>query len=285
MRAYYSFITGLPDLEFDPESDAALPVLYPGILEEMLPAEEREWVRLLWLRKFHLKVISWLSGEDQGEGLPPELPVEAFHSANDAFQDLPAYLQQLVLWKENDRGNLPSERIAHRLQLLYFRQLVRSRNRFMQRWGESEMNLLNFLAARRTELLSTEKKQQLISGNNYYELLLEFNTTQKIIHTEFPAAERLESLYTHANSFERELETDRLRWNAIDEINRFEYFTIDVILGYFQKMLILERWKKIFHAKTPIDPLMMAKKIIQPDQENQTGHDTKHRTSEQTTNQ
>jgi hypothetical protein len=262
MSAYYSFIAGLPDLEFDAEYDISLPVLYPGILEEMLPAEELEWVRLLWLRKFHLVIISWLSGEGQGEGLPAELPVEAFHSTNDAFQDLPAYLQQLVLWKENDRGELPSAKIAHRLQQLYFRELLTSGNHFMQEWGESEMNLLNFMAANRSELLATDKKQQLIPGNNYYELLQEFTTSQKIIHTEFAPAAKLETLFTNANLLERELEIDKLRWNTIDEINRFEYFSIDIVLGYFQKVLLLERWKKILHNKTAVDPREMAKKLV-----------------------
>jgi len=222
----------------------------------MLPAEELEWVRLLWLRRFHLRIISWLSGEDQGEGLPSELPVEIFHSANDAFKSLPAYLQQLVLWKENDRGNLPSVRIAHRLQNLYFRQLLTSDNHFMREWGESEMNLLNFMAARHSEFFSKEKKQELIPGNYYYELLQEFNTSQKIIHTEFQPAAKLETLFANANFLEREMEVDKLRWNTIDDINRFEYFTIDVILGYFQKLLLLERWKRVFHPQVPADPLI-----------------------------
>lgn len=263
MSAYYSFITGLPDLEFDPESDSKLPVLYPGILEELLPSGELEWVRLLWLRQFHPAIISLLSGEDQPESLTPQLPAEAFHSANDAFQQLPAYLQQLVVWKENDRGNFPRTRIAHRLQYFYFRQLMNSGNRFLREWGDWEMNLLNFLAARRSELLSEEKKQQLIPGNSYHDLLLEFTTAQKIVHTEFPAVAKLEPLFTNPDFLERELETDRLRWNAVDEINRFEYFSVDVILGYSQKLLLLERWKKIYHSQAAVNLLKMAEKYLE----------------------
>ncbi len=262
MSAYYSFIAGLPDLEFDIESDISVPVLYPGILEEILPAEELEWIRLLWLRKFHLEIIFWLSGEGHGEGLPSELPVEAFHSANEAFRDLPAYLQQLVLWKENDRGELPPAKIAHRLQQLYFRELLTSGNHFMKEWGEFEMNLLNFLAAHRSETSAADKKQQLIPGNNYYELLQEYATSQKIVHTEFSAAAKLETLFVNANFLEGELEIDKLRWNAIDEINRFEYFTIDVVLGYFQKLLLLERWKKIVRSGAEVNLMEMAKKLI-----------------------
>ncbi|MEL7585249.1 MAG: DUF2764 family protein [Prolixibacteraceae bacterium] len=262
MSAYYAFIAGLPDLEFDPEPDLALPVLYPGMLEEILSAEELEWVRLLWLRKFHLKIVSWLSGEDISGDLPLELPVEAFHSGNEAYQELPQYLRQLVAWKENDRGSLPSGRIAHRLQCLYFKQLLTSGNHFLQNWGAFELNLLNFLAARRSELLSKEKKQALIPGNDYHDLLLEFTSSQKIIQTEFPPAAKLEAVYSGANLRERELETDKLRWNAIDEINRFEYFSVDVILGYFQKLLLLERWKTIYHPPVPVDAVTTAERLI-----------------------
>ncbi|MGD9558286.1 MAG: DUF2764 family protein, partial [Mangrovibacterium sp.] len=124
-----------------------------------------------------------------------------------------------------------------------------SENHFMQKWGDWELIRIYFLAAVRSEAQGKEKRQQLIAGNGYFELLQEFAITQKIIHTEFAAAAKLESLLSGSNLLEREKEMDRLSWEAIDEINRFEYFSIDVLLGYFQKVLILERWKDIFSRK------------------------------------
>jgi len=54
-----------------------------------------------------------------------------------------------------------------------------------------------------------------------------------------------------------------LRWNAIDEINRFEYFTVNVILGYFQKLLLISRWKQVLKPESPVDPVGIAEKMMQ----------------------
>ncbi|MGE4585886.1 MAG: DUF2764 family protein [Mangrovibacterium sp.] len=262
MSAYYSFISGLPDLEFDTQGGQKLPELYPGTLEDLLANAEVEWVRLLWIRQYHRGIVDYLSGEKRETGLPPGIPGGAFHSAAEEFGLLPEYLRKFVLWKENDRAELPRPRITHRLQILYFRQLLHAGNRFLRHWGVWEMNLLNFFAARRSELLQAEKKEQLIPGSSYSDLLLEFSCNQKIIHTEFSAVPQLEPLLAQPDLLRREQETDRLRWQAIEEINRFEYFSVDVILGYYQKLLLLERWQRITHARETADPLEIAGKYL-----------------------
>lgn len=41
-------------------------------------------------------------------------------------------------------------------------------------------------------------------------------------------------------SFQRYI--DQLRWEKIDSINTFKYFSIDVLLGYLVKFMLVERW-------------------------------------------
>ena len=264
MSVYYSFISGLPDLEFDPRSDVISPGAFLKKLENLLPAEEMEYVRLLRFQKFHNTLWNRLTGiKRTDELLPDDLP-GSFSSGSESFQDLPGYLRRLIIWREGKGLKVPESQIPQKLQYFYFDQLLHSRNRFLQQWGESELNRLNFLAARRSELLPSGKENKLIEGNDYYDLLLEFSVVHKIIRTEFSDAAELEKLSTDSNTnyLEREMEIDRLRWNSIDRINRFEYFTIDVILGYFQKLLLLERWKEIFSPGSTADPVKKAAEML-----------------------
>ena len=262
MSVYYSFIAGLPDLEFAPEANFELPDDFMAKLEEQLPPEELALARLLWLQKFQQGITQLLSGRNKLVEHVSGFETEAFDSGHESFHQLPVYLQKLTVWKESQKEQPSEMLIAQKLQYFYYRQLLSSGNRFLQHWGELELNRLNFLAAHRSEKLSAKKENQLIKGNDYYELLMEFPAGHKITHTEFLAANQLETITAKSNYLERETEMDRLRWDCIDEINRFEYFTIDVILGFLQKLLLLERWKNIYNPEKPVDPVETAEKLI-----------------------
>lgn len=262
MNVYYSFIAGLPDLEFNPELDFLHSDKFVAMLEELLPPDEMAMVRLLWLQKFHGDIAAFLIRKDRTGEIAPGISDDALHSGSDSFGQLPCYLQKLVTWKETVRGDWSEMQIMQKMQQYYFAELISSENLFLKKWGEWELNLLNYRAARRCENDSVEKKQQLIKGNEYHDLLLEFTINQKIIHSEFAAVERLDAIAAKSNYLEREQETDRLRWETIDEINRFEYFTVNVILGYFAKLFLLERWKHILNPKTPVDAVGIAEQMM-----------------------
>ncbi len=266
MNLYYSFISGLPDLEFNPETAFTSPNKFELSLGEILDAEEITLLHLLRYPEFHYSICMYLSGHTHENELLPGFKGEAFQSSNEHFEALPAYLQHLVVWKENRRGEISNVMVTHKIQQYYFAALHATGNYFLNEWADMELNRLNFLAAHRIDKLGEENKQQLIKGNEYHDLLLEYPLNQKIIRTEFRDAERLEQLLAKPNYLEREQDFDRLRWNAIDEINRFEYFTINIILGYYQKLLILDRWKKVFAPENPVDPVVIAEKMMQEKQ-------------------
>ena len=44
------------------------------------------------------------------------------------------------------------------------------------------------------------------------------------------------------NIIEREKKIDLLRWKQLEEMTFFNYFTVEAILGFIIKLMILERW-------------------------------------------
>ncbi|MBQ5528051.1 MAG: DUF2764 family protein [Bacteroidales bacterium] len=59
---------------------------------------------------------------------------------------------------------------------------------------------------------------------------------------EFPEAARLGTVLEDSDILRRERGLDDLMWAKIDEILIFDYFDIDVILGFVAKMKIADRW-------------------------------------------
>ena len=62
------------------------------------------------------------------------------------------------------------------------------------------------------------------------------------VEGEFEESGQLKSVLYGDNLIDRELGLDELMWNKISELNIFEYFNINVLLGYICKLKITGRW-------------------------------------------
>ncbi len=263
---YHAFISGLPDLAFETEKKWTQPDDFLNQLATVLQKDELQWATLLWLRKYHAGIAYYLNDKDCIKKLPDGFPAEVFDSESDSFSLLPNYIKRLVYWKESTEDAINEVKISNKIQHFYFEDLANAENRFMNKWADLELNLLNYLSTQHGN--SPEKKQTvIIQGNDYADLLSDFTDNSRIIKSEFPEAEEIDKARQNKNLLEQEQAFTKLRWQAIDSINRFEYFSVDVVLGYFQKLLMLERWTTIFQ-KEMIEPDDLAEKWIQNYYEN-----------------
>ena len=62
---------------------------------------------------------------------------------------------------------------------------------------------------------------------------------------EFEEGQKLESLLDTDDILGRERGIDDLMWAKIDELTIFDYFNIDVVLGFIAKLHIVSRWLKL----------------------------------------
>jgi len=62
---------------------------------------------------------------------------------------------------------------------------------------------------------------------------------------DFEEYPRLKQIFVMDNLLERERQLDRLMWDKINEITSGELFNINVLLGFFTKARIVERWTKL----------------------------------------
>ena len=258
---YYAFVSGLPDLAFEPEKKWTEPDKFLHRLSAVLQEDELQWATLLWFKKYHAGIAYYLSGHGSIEKMPDGFSEEMFNSENDSFGLLPNHIKRLVYWKESTEDVLDEVQISNKIQHFYFEDLANTENRFLNKWADFELNLLNYLSAQ--HINSPEEKQAvIIPGNDYAELLSDFTDNSRIIKSEFPETEEIDKAIQNRNFLEQEQAFTKLRWQAIDSINRFEYFSVDIVLGYFQKLLMLERWSKVFQ-KEMIEPDDLAEKWIQ----------------------
>ena len=62
---------------------------------------------------------------------------------------------------------------------------------------------------------------------------------------ELPYIDQVIGIYENTDIVEQEMAIDLLKWNYIDEINTFNYFSIEQILAFVIKFIMVERWTKL----------------------------------------
>jgi hypothetical protein len=131
----------------------------------------------------------------------------------------------------------------------YYQYLRQSGNGFIEKWAAFELDLKNYLTVKKCEEFSISKQAQVIGESDFTKRLVEFPTDHKEIQVEWPLATVIDNILKNDNLLKRETAIDQLKWELIDEMNLFCYFSIEIILGYTLKLLILNRWKKVYQPK------------------------------------
>lgn len=155
---------------------------------------------------------------------------ETGHTYEKFSSDIRAMLSEkdnrLVDWLEYcfDENHLSSH---------YYRQAHLSKNNFINNYITFDKDLRNILASLLAKSLNKNADDYIIGEPN-----LEIEELNKI-----------KSAYETKNIIEREKIIDRIRWEKINEIICFEYFSIDNILAFLAKLKIVDRWAEMDKAE------------------------------------
>ena len=63
------------------------------------------------------------------------------------------------------------------------------------------------------------------------------------LKNEFNEIDNLIQLLSDKDMLSKEKGLDKLRWKKINELLEFDYFNLEVVLGYVVKLSLLERWR------------------------------------------
>lgn len=240
-RQYYYLVSGLPDLVLDqakpPFSVAAFREelkthLHPDdyLLTEFLflPADNRNLLNLLQKTE-----AAW---DDKGHYTPDELA--------DALREpdaLPEYMQRFIAAYQAQEPIFPNMTWKNQLTWLYCDHVLESTEGFIRDWYTFERDLRNLLAGLAVRRYKLGFEGQLIGDYPLTAALRSSHARDFGLSGEYPYIERLLQ-WEDNNWLEREMALETMRWNNIDQCNTFNYFTVEVLLGYLLKLMLLERW-------------------------------------------
>jgi len=244
-RNYYYLISGLPDILLEQSKapfslDELLAELQATLHPEdfalvrflFLPNDNRNLLNLTLKREAPWDQLATFSREELEEGLkePGQLPAYM-----DQFYQ--AYRLDAPLWK-----NLSWE---HQLTRLYYDFALEQTEGFLHAWLTFDRTLKNILAAWNARTYELPLEGQLIGNDDVTAVLYRSQARDFGLSRDVAFIEPLLHALERDDLLERERAVDHLRWNYIDELNTFHYFSLEVVLGYLLKFLMLERWLKL----------------------------------------
>jgi hypothetical protein len=249
VKNYYCLVAGLPDILLGDKK-----VLYNSLnlrdsLSEELDKEDFKMAQALYLPFDHYNLISILynqKNEFDPRGLfsPIELDKLTDKKNIENIEEglYPSYLVSFVnefLFAEEE---LPSVKAEVVLFMKYVDYLKSFSNKFVSTYVDYIVNIKNIFAALTGRKYDLSCENELIGEGEVVDALLKSRSRDFGLANDVEYIESLIQIYEEESLLERELKIDRMKWAYLDELTFFNYFSIERVLAFIYKLLMVERW-------------------------------------------
>ena len=249
MNRYYCQIAGLPELMFDPLNGSVELGEFLNEVTPYLQPNHLNWLNMLLMVQGHNSVLEYFTNGSAETETTLSYRLDWFDPESEQFNLLPAYLQRFSekFWQTRSDHTILEMEIG--LFDEYYQYLRQSGNGFIERWAILDMNLRNYLTVKKCEEFNIPKQSHVVGEDDFAKRLVEFPAGHKEIQVEWPLSSDIDGILRDDDLLKRELSLDQLKWNLIGEMNLFCYFSIEIILGYTLKLIILNRWKRVYQSE------------------------------------
>ncbi len=254
IRNYHFLVAGLPGISFGDKLWTTIGS-FRKYLEAHLHPDDFRQVKYVLLAKDHQNLVRFLeSGEMPTDGAGSysltdfRNPEDAIAFAEPGHEPLPEYMTHILLQYCSGKAQPDMNHIRHELDEGFYSFIMERGDNFLKKYYTFLYDMNNLLAFVKAGEHKLEPKEFITGDTLHTRHLREQAGNRPVKDTDFEQFEEILS-YTGSGLFaEEEKKHDQLRWRVIEEMNLFEYFSIDRILGYLLQMLILERWSPLTKA-------------------------------------
>ncbi|MFA5588773.1 MAG: DUF2764 family protein [Mariniphaga sp.] len=257
-KNYHCLIAGLPDLIPDDKKRYFSSAELRDYLQDELRPADFELVKLYYLPFDHENLLNLLFVDEEFQwDERGNYSRKAFEQLADKkqlenvnFSMFPPYFRRFVLLFHDEEVQFTRAGAMKFLTEDWYKFIFGSKNEFVKTFGEYKRNIVNIMLALNGRKHNIPFEDAII-GNDEIARMLKTNRSRDfgLTDDEFNDIENILQLYEIENLLERELKLDNYTWQFIDEITFFNYFTIERILGFVQKLFIAERWLELDKEK------------------------------------
>ena len=252
MANYYCQIAGLPDVAFDGSKAAFTVERFRDELYPALSARDAKCVDLLFLSIDNANILDILKhGEEarieQAGCYSKEELLDIIASAKDGDaprKDVPTYLYRFFDYYIANESN---ENIIWNdvLSAYYYDYATASSNKFVAAWFAFNRNVNNILVAFTARKYRMNIADVVIGDDEVANLLRTSAARDFELSGALDYFESVQRMSENGKLQEREHQLDELRWRWLDDNSVFNYFTVERLFVFLQKLIIIERWEAL----------------------------------------
>jgi hypothetical protein len=248
-RNYYCLVAGLPDLVADDKKLAFTSVQFRDMLHDGLHPDDFVLAQLFFLPYDHKNLLNLMFGKNSEWDERGNFSREMLEQFTDrkAFElsdasALPSYIVDFLNQFYGEEGLANYFKADMLLTTGYFDHLASNKNKFVSEIAQYDRtigNIMNALNGRKYEL---QYEENLVGIDAITEALAKSRARDFGLSSEVHDIDALIQIFETENLLDREFKLDLYRWNNLDEMTFFNYFSIERILAFLLKLLIVERW-------------------------------------------
>ena len=245
---YHCFVAGLPDIFLD-ESEVNFSMHdFKNTLKEELDPSDYELAQLLFLPYDNKNLLLYLQEKyDQFDELG-NYTVDDFESelseGGDLF-NLPAYMRDFVIQYKEDKKSRTLKQWENHLTHMFYDYLFTFQNQFLNDWFNFEVHLTNLLIGFNCRKFERDVEDELIGDNFVTDAIKTSSAKDFSLGGELDYIGQVMNIADKENLLSREKELDQMKWEKLDELTLFHYFSIEVVLAYTLKLQMVYRWMKL----------------------------------------
>jgi hypothetical protein len=248
-KGYYCLVAGLPDLVPEEKKLVFSSAHFRDMMEDEMAPEDFELLKAFYLPFDHENLLNLFFNEEKEwdergnfskEELEPLIDRKLVHTAE--MSHFPPYLADFVFAMHTEEASDNRVKASRRLSDDYYYWLGASKNSFVRELGKYLRDTSNVLTALNGRKFELSFESALIGNDDVTDALKKSRARDFGLKSEVEHIEELLQIFEIENLKDRELKLDIHKWNFVEEATFFNYFTVEKVLAFLQKLFIAERW-------------------------------------------
>jgi len=244
-RNYYYLVAGFPDIVLDQKK---IPFSLAELKQELkyhLHADDYRLVEYLFLEYDNINFLNILQ-KKEAEFIPMGNYDQSFFIEEiKEPENLPVYIKKfLTNYREENPFN-PNLSLENQLTWLYYDFMIEQKNEFLSQWFTSLRDIKNIFTIYNARKFGIDIENQMIGDYELTEAAKRTTSKDFGMANELPYIDQIIGIHENTDIVEQEMSFDLLKWNYLDSLNTFNYFSIEQILAFVIKFIMVERWTKL----------------------------------------
>lgn len=245
-RTYYYLIAGLQDITLDIHKLSMDQLEFREELKNALHPVDYNWMKVLFYPHDNKNLLNLLQKNEKPFDPKGVFSLEQWEeNLKEPTGELPSYMNDFILAFQDNEPIYQGMSSENQLTTLFYKFTQSLEQTFLNDWFLFNRDLNNLLTAISCRKYDIPYENQIIGDDEISETIKKSHARDFGLATEVSYIDDIINITKNEDIQDREKAVDKLKWDYLEDVTFFEYFTIDRVLAFVIKLGMVERWLAI----------------------------------------